>query len=132
MKKAFTLLEILVVVGIIAVLVSLGFSSYSTAQKKVRDTKRKSDLKEIQEALEQYYTICNFEYPNSVSSDSVCINGQIGESIFCKLTAIMSSVPKDPKSGISYCYQKTVNGYVLSTRGNLETEDKKFELTNRQ
>ncbi|PIP15139.1 hypothetical protein COX47_01305, partial [Candidatus Roizmanbacteria bacterium CG23_combo_of_CG06-09_8_20_14_all_35_49] len=31
-KKSFTLLEMLVVIGIIAILVSLGTSSYSTAQ----------------------------------------------------------------------------------------------------
>jgi len=41
MKRAFTLLEILVVIGIIAILVGLGSVSFSTAQKKARDTKKR-------------------------------------------------------------------------------------------
>ena len=39
-KKGFTLLEMLVVIGIIAILVSLGFASYSTVQKRPETLKR--------------------------------------------------------------------------------------------
>jgi prepilin-type N-terminal cleavage/methylation domain-containing protein len=133
-KKAFTLLELLVVIGIIAVIVSLGFASYSTAQKKVRDTKRKSDLKEIQNALEQYYVICGYEYPTIGTADSTCTNGTVPLSISCSSPSqiIMSSVPKDPKSGESYCYFLTGDGYSLSTRENLETEPIGYTLVNRQ
>ncbi|NCO89124.1 type II secretion system protein, partial [Candidatus Roizmanbacteria bacterium] len=42
LKKAFTLLEILVVIGIISIMVAMGTASYSTAQKKARDAKRKT------------------------------------------------------------------------------------------
>lgn len=63
MKKAFTLLEILVVIGIISVLVSMGVASYSTAQKKARDAKRQSDLRSFQSAIEQCYSVNNYAYP---------------------------------------------------------------------
>jgi len=63
MRKAFTLLEMLVVIGIIAILVSMGFASYSTVQKKARDSKRQADLKAFQSAMEQCYSINNFAYP---------------------------------------------------------------------
>jgi type IV pilus assembly protein PilE len=63
MKKAFTLLEMLVVIGIIAILVSLGFASYSTVQKKARDAKRQGDLKGAQELMEQCYAVNGFQYP---------------------------------------------------------------------
>lgn len=63
MKKAFTLLEMLVVIGIISVLVSMGFASYSTVQKKARDAKRQADLKAFQSAMEQCYSINSFAYP---------------------------------------------------------------------
>ncbi|VVA43601.1 Type IV pilus biogenesis protein PilE [Candidatus Roizmanbacteria bacterium] len=63
MKKSFTLLEMLVVIGIIAILVSLGFASYSTVQKKARDAKRQGDLKAAQQVLEQCYSVNSFQYP---------------------------------------------------------------------
>jgi len=67
-KKGFTLLEMLVVIGIISVLVSIGFVSYSTAQKKARDAKRQSDLKSFQTALEQCYSVNGYTYP-SINGD---------------------------------------------------------------
>jgi prepilin-type N-terminal cleavage/methylation domain-containing protein len=63
-SPAFSLLELLVVVGIISVLLAIIASSYSTAQKKTRDAKRASDLKTIQQAAEQYYSVCGYQYPN--------------------------------------------------------------------
>lgn len=88
MKKGFTLLEILVVIGIIAILVALGATSYSTAQKKARDARRKSDLKSIQNALEQYYSICNFQYPFSGT-------GNLSGSLTCGSTTLIT-YPTDP------------------------------------
>lgn len=62
--KGFSLLELLVVVGIISILLSIVASSYSTAQKKTRDARRVSDLKTIQQAAEQYYAVCGYRYPD--------------------------------------------------------------------
>jgi prepilin-type N-terminal cleavage/methylation domain-containing protein len=81
-KKAFTLLEMLVVIGIIGILVGLGAVSYSTAQKKARDAKRKQDLKAFQNAMEQCYAVNNYAYPiitgggtTSISEDCPSSNG---------------------------------------------------------
>lgn len=63
-KNAFTLLEILVVISIIGILVALGTAAYSTAQKKGRDAKRKSDMKALQNGFEQFYSR-EGSYPNS-------------------------------------------------------------------
>lgn len=63
-EVGFTLLEILVVLGIIAVLVSFGAISYSTAQKKARDAKRQGDLKAFQNSIEQCYSVNSFAYPS--------------------------------------------------------------------
>lgn len=62
-KKGYTLLELLVVIGIIAVLIGFGTVSYSTAQKKARDAKRRADLKAIQNAFEQAYSLNSYAYP---------------------------------------------------------------------
>jgi len=95
-KLAFTLLEMLVVIGIISILVAMGAISYSTAQKKARDAKRKQDLKTIQNALEQYYSICGYQYPTPAGlgfSSIICPSPSIG---------IMPTVPVDPKTITPY------------------------------
>ena len=90
-KFGFTLIEILVVVGIISILIGLGATSYSTAQKKARDTKRKSDVQSIRDAYEQYYSVCGFDYPSYTVGD-------VPSAITCASPAqtIISSVPTDP------------------------------------
>lgn len=54
MTKSFSLIELLVVIAIISLISSISFSNYNAAREKSRDTKRKSDLKEIQKAMELY------------------------------------------------------------------------------
>ncbi len=63
LREAFTLLELLVVIGIISVLLAFGAVSYSTAQKKSRDAKRKGDLQALQKVLEQCYSVNTYSYP---------------------------------------------------------------------
>ncbi|KKP68402.1 MAG: Tfp pilus assembly protein PilE-like protein [Candidatus Roizmanbacteria bacterium GW2011_GWA2_35_19] len=112
-KKSFTLLEMLVVIGIIAVLVSVGISSYSTVQKKARDAKRKSDLKTIQSAMEQYYSICGYEYPASLGTNIYCASPTIG---------IMPVVPNDPKTITPYpCSPCSTAAYTVCTTLESET-----------
>jgi prepilin-type N-terminal cleavage/methylation domain-containing protein len=91
----FTLLELLVVIAIIAILIALGTISYSTAQKKSRDAKRSSDLKEIQNALETYHAI-NGAYPDA---DSETYPNPLEDD-----TTYFPSgnVPADPKTGLDY------------------------------
>jgi len=74
--KGFTLLELLVVIGIIGVLVSLATVAYSSAQKKSRDSRRQADMKSIQSALEVYYSEASspsFSYPTTCSDAEVYI-----------------------------------------------------------
>ena len=72
-KKGFSLLELLVVISIIAILVGLSAVSYSTAQKKARDARRRGDMRAIQAAYEQYYAdpVNNSAYPPNCSSSSI-------------------------------------------------------------
>jgi len=102
-KLSFTLLEMLVVIGIVGILIGMGAVSYSTAQKKARDAKRKQDLKAIQNAFEQYYSICNYRYPNSVppgGSDLVATTTNC-PSLSSNVTIF--TMPKDPLGGNYTC-----------------------------
>ena len=90
-KNAFTLLELLVVISIIGILITLGATAYSTAQKKGRDAKRKSDIKTMQNGFEEYYSK-NTLYPTTTTlagSDN---------------TIFPSGLPTDPKNSGNYVY----------------------------
>jgi type IV pilus assembly protein PilE len=114
-KKAFTLLEMLVVIGIIGILVGLGAVSYSTAQKKARDAKRKQDLKAVQNCLEQYYSYNNnFKYPDYSSWPSSFTSFNCGSST---LTA-----PSDPRNSSPYVYTISSSSDAYTICATLETE----------
>lgn len=100
MKKSlgFSLLELLVVIGIISILLAVIASSYSTAQKKTRDSRRAADLKTIQQAAEQYYSICGYAYPTMTSG------ARVGVVCLDPSTAIMptNKLPLDPQTTTPY------------------------------
>jgi len=121
----FTLLELLVVIGIIAIITSMGFVSYSTSQKKARDAKRRGDLEAIQNALEQYYSICNYSYPSSISSGIVC-------STIAPTVTIMSTVPVDPKTTTPYPTPKLNPTEYQICSYNMEVGPTGYCVTNKQ
>ena len=51
-KKGFTLIEILIVVGLIGLLGTLSAIAIGSARSKMRDAKRLSDVRMLQSALE--------------------------------------------------------------------------------
>lgn len=92
MKKAFTLVEILVVVTIISLLASIAAVSYSRFIKQSRDARRKTDIEQIRAAVELYR---NFKsaYPSTASI--VFGTGSVVDGA----TTYMSKIPNDPLSG---------------------------------
>ncbi len=55
-KKAFTIVELLVVMAVIGVLLSLAVFGIQALQKNQRETQRLNDLRNIQGSLESFYS----------------------------------------------------------------------------
>lgn len=117
-NKGFTLLELLVVIGIIAILISLVSVSYSNAQKSSRDARRKQDLSIIQSAMEQYYTQNDYTYPDSTQ----CGSTTGGNSCSALSSYVQGGVPTDPMNSGSYVYLYTTDadGTTYSVTATLE------------
>jgi len=64
-QSGFTLLELLVVIGIIGLLASIIVVNLTGARRRARDTKRIADIRQLQTANEDYYGK-NGKYPNKI------------------------------------------------------------------
>lgn len=107
-QKGFTLIELLTVISIISILTALLAVSFGTASQRGRDGQRKSNIRQIQAALE-LFRADNDSYPQAVtntigvSSASVACNAVF---TFNSIT-YMQKMPCDPKSGAKYFYLPT-------------------------
>lgn len=112
-RFGFSLFELLVVISIIGIIIAVGTISYSSAQKRARDVRRKEDLQAIQKAFEQYYSVNGSSY--AASCDAMVAENFSGEVM-----------PTDPKNSGDYVYnfECQVYGYCVcaqmedSTAGN--------------
>lgn len=111
-KKGFTLIELLVVIAIIGLLSTLAVVALGSARQKANDAKRLSDIKQIQTALELYYTDNN-TYPTAASAvnlgstadSTVCLNDTgFVTAANCGSTPYMGLIPADPVANTYYQY----------------------------
>mgnify|MGYP001562993039 CR=1 FL=1 len=67
--RGFTLIELLITISIISILSAIGLVIFNNVIKQGRDSKRQSDLRSVQSALEQYYAD-NLSYPTQLTFGS--------------------------------------------------------------
>jgi|WetSurSiteA1Bulk_404760.scaffolds.fasta_scaffold03841_5 general secretion pathway protein G len=104
LRRGFTLIELLIVIAIIGLLAVLGIWAYKNQLLKARDAQRKSDMKKIQVAVEEYEKDHDC-YP---SIDMVVCDPGDG------LQPYLQKIPCDPLTGESYYYEpegKTCAGW---------------------
>ncbi len=94
-RKGFTLIELLVVIAIIGGLSAIVLPNFMGARERARDTQRKSDLKQIQKALELYKQDQDpVEYPAAAAIPSP---GQVFKNTVTDATYI-NKYPGDPQN----------------------------------
>ncbi len=117
LQRGFTLIELLVVIAIIGLLASIVLASLNSARIKGRDARRLSDLKEIQTALELYYSDHNKYIINTTA-----ITDNAGfQTALAALSSggYMSTIPNDPGSN-HYTYLSTASGSFYCLGANME------------
>ena len=129
MKKAFTLIELLIVVAIIAILAAIAVPNFLEAQVRSKVSRAKSDMRSLATAIESY-AVDNKHYPSMVAPNyldgdgflngpSVFNPGELGvSSRFIWLTTpqpYITSVFRDPFINPSVKYAYDPYGDILPT-----------------
>lgn len=90
-NSGFTLIELLVVISIIGILATLLLANVAGVRERARDAQRKSDVNQIQKALEMY--------KNSLTTPSYPASGlsNLATALEGGSNPTMKKVPHDPK-----------------------------------
>ncbi len=133
MKKGFTFIELLVTVTIIIIISTGAIMSFSSATKKARDNRRRTDLERIRTALELYRQEMG-GYPSgnaAISSTTVAkgyvpANGLTGAGIIkVNGSGFIDTLPIDPSFsslGTIYYYDRSASQYSYVLAGCFEVE----------
>lgn len=120
-KNGFTMIELLIVIVIMGILSAIGLGTFTSSQLKARDSKRKTDLRSISDALEVYYNDFG-SYPLDGGDGSIigcgidpliieCVPGSIWKHN-TNDTTYMVQIPEDPNGG-KYYYMSDGSSYQI-------------------
>jgi len=145
-EGGFTLLELLIVIVIIGILALLIIPNITSAPKKSRDTKRKTDLTTVRKGLEEYF-VNNNAYPSTGGTSTFQNISTALSALTTGSAPIIKTMPSDPKNASPYTYQYASDGTTYKLDACLENDQdngqsvtpdsncggssgKKFELVN--
>lgn len=117
-KNGFTLIELIVVMGLMALLAIVGLTNYQTSLQNGRDNRRKLDLKSLASALQLYYS----DYGRYLDTTNTTYHAlPSGAPPIGLSPSYIKVLPRDPKftsSDDDYQYMTFENGqcYCLSAR----------------
>lgn len=105
MKKAFSLIELLVVISITAVLLAVSLPNFLSARERARDAKRKEEMQQIKNALRMYYS--DFQrYPASGTCTKPTGGSYVNYIKGCTTTHV-ACCPCDSVNGIGFAIGET-------------------------
>jgi len=117
-KKAFTLIELLIVIAIIGILAAVIFVNLNAARNKANDAQVKSDLVSLSQALEIVKVDRNLKAPAAnpatiVADSTIITDDNINNWLDSNGKPMIASVPKNPVGGTG------INSYYI----NISTTD---------
>ena len=121
-ESGFTLIELLIVVAIIGILSSLLMANFIGIRQRARDAQRKSDLRQIQSALEIFRADFG-AYPTSDQYPSSCGGAFSTENSQGQTVTYMQEVPCDPLTGLPFEYTPTEADGTYTLVACLENEN---------
>ncbi len=124
-KKAFTLVELIVVITILAILWTIAFLSFQWYSRDARNSVRVSDFANIKKAM-NLYNLSNWAYPlptNTIESTTYSwwLEWELDESVTQRLKL---GVIKDPKTNENYKYFLSKDYLMYSIEIEKETWEK--------
>ncbi|MBF0618955.1 MAG: prepilin-type N-terminal cleavage/methylation domain-containing protein [Candidatus Omnitrophica bacterium] len=106
-KKAFTILEILVVLTVLAILIGIAVPRIKGMQDQANIQKAQAELRTLQVALESYY----------VNSSPNAYPANIGAALTGASPQILQATLVDPFTSSGYGYATTGKYYVVYSAG---------------
>jgi len=112
-KQAFTLVELIVVITILAILWTIAFISLQWYSASARDSRRISDISNIKKSLE-LFSINTWKYPMPDSANEATFSWStiwtqwtVWDNITTNLSRNLNKKPLDPLTEIEYTYSAT-------------------------
>lgn len=142
----FTLMELMIVMGLIMILSVVGIGSFMVATVKSRDAQRKNDLNQMVKAIESFYSDVGhyplsetstdatkdtphcYESTGGIGTDLQCISGGKLYSKNDTIYAYYITIPSDPVRQAPYTYIS--DGTTFAIYAGLENENDKDLLKN--
>lgn len=102
-RRGFTLVELMVVIVILGIIGTMAFVFVLDKPDKARWERARTEMAEIQKALNHYSLENGGEYPDTLEALTT--------------SAFKGGVPKDPFSKDDFRYERTADGFILTCLG---------------